>query len=278
MSSYPEQLPRLRAGWHLGPDDGTCLMEHVSQVEGLKFTDTPRCTDPLLATLAQLVNDAVSDRARPQLVSFARRLASRPRVGIGSAPAIVLAVLGPALERRPARRDLRRHQARARRRAAAASRSGSGTDLRTRLLDELYRRGPARHALMSAVRAAASTSRPAETSAIAPNPAVRICARLPGGATPCTARSSHAPVTLPSAPRTASPRKPRDSSRSTIRARAPAASPLAIQIKRFMTPPAPPAGVCQTLDGGWGDVRVTARTDPARAEVDSARHGSDRQA
>jgi hypothetical protein len=155
MSSYPEQLPRLRAGWHLGPDDGTCLMEHVSQVEGLKFTDTPRCTDPLLATLAQLVNDAVSDRARPQLVSFARRLASRPRVGIGSAPAIVLAVLGPALERRPARRDLRRHQARARRRAAAASRSGSGTDLRTRLLDELYRRGPARHALMSAVHAAA---------------------------------------------------------------------------------------------------------------------------
>ena len=154
MSSHPEQLPHLRAGWHLGPDDGTCLMEHVSQVGGLKFTDTPRCTDPLLAALAQLVNDAVSDRARPQLLSFARPLASRPRAGTGSAPAIVLAVLGPALERRPARRDLPRHQARARRRAIAASRSGSGTDLRTRLLDELYRRGPARHALMSAVRAA----------------------------------------------------------------------------------------------------------------------------
>lgn len=154
MSSHPEQLPHLRAGWHLGPDDGTCLMEHVSQVAGLKFTDTPRCTDPLLAALAQLVNDAVSDRGRPQLLSFARQLASRPRAGTGSAPAIVLAVLGPALERRPARRDLQRHQARARRRAAAASRSGGG--IRARLLDELYRRGPARHALMSAVRAAAA--------------------------------------------------------------------------------------------------------------------------
>lgn len=81
MSSHPEQLPHLRTGWHLGPDDGTCLMEHVSQVAGLKFTDTPRCTDPLLAALAQLVNDAVSDRARPQLLSFARQLASRPRAG-----------------------------------------------------------------------------------------------------------------------------------------------------------------------------------------------------
>ena len=121
MSSHPEQLPHLRAGWHLGPDDGTCLMEHVSQVAGLKFTDTPRCTDPLLAALAQLVNDAVSDRARPQLLSFARPLASRPRAGTGSAPAIVLAVLGPALERRPARRDLRRHQARARRRASQSA-------------------------------------------------------------------------------------------------------------------------------------------------------------
>jgi hypothetical protein len=46
-------------------------MEFVSQLAGLKFTDTPRCTDPLLAALAQLVNDAISDVARPQLLGFA---------------------------------------------------------------------------------------------------------------------------------------------------------------------------------------------------------------
>jgi hypothetical protein len=49
MSSHPEQLPHLRAGWHLGPDDGTCLMEHVSQVAGLTkaiisfWTELPLC-------------------------------------------------------------------------------------------------------------------------------------------------------------------------------------------------------------------------------------------
>lgn len=156
MSPHPERRPQLRAGWHLGPDDGTCLMEHVSQLAGVKFTDTPRCTDPLLAALAQLVNDAVSDRTRPQLLRFAHQLAGRPRGGRGSAPAIVLAVLEPALEHSSRKRHLRRHQARARRRVAA-TRDGRSSDVLGRLVDEVYRRGPARHALMSAVRAAAET-------------------------------------------------------------------------------------------------------------------------
>src|SRR4051794_32284867 len=120
MSFHREQLPQLRAGWHLSPTDGTCLIEHVSQLANLKFTDTPRCTDPLLAALAQLVNDAGSERARPQLLGFARQLASRPRAGTDAAPAIVLAALKPVLECRPEGRDLRRHRARARRRANAA--------------------------------------------------------------------------------------------------------------------------------------------------------------
>ena len=156
MTSNPEQLPQFRTGWHLDPGDGTCLMEYVSQLAGLKFTDTPRCTDPLLAALAQLVNDAISDVARPQLLGFAPRLATRPRAGTDSAPAIVLAVLEPVLRQHPARRDLRRHQGRARRRAAAP-RDGRSSDVLGRLADEVYRRGPARHALMSAVRAAAET-------------------------------------------------------------------------------------------------------------------------
>ena len=155
MVPFPEQRPQLRTGWHLDPDDGTCLMEHVSQLAGLKFTDSPRCTDPLLAALAQLVNDAVSDEARPQLLGVAGRLASRPRAGTGSAPAIVLAALELVLDYRAERRDLRRHEARARRRATAAGDCSDSSGLWPRLLDELYRRGPARHALMCAVRVAA---------------------------------------------------------------------------------------------------------------------------
>jgi hypothetical protein len=128
-------------------------MEHVSELAALKFTDTPGCTDPLLAALAQLVNDAISDDARRRLLGFARQLAIRPRGGTASAPAIVLAAPMPVLERQPQRRDLRRHQARARRRFSRVE-NDNRRDLRSRLRDELYRRGPARHALMAAVGAA----------------------------------------------------------------------------------------------------------------------------
>jgi hypothetical protein len=102
-------------------------MEHVSELAALKFTDTPGCTDPLLAALAQLVNDAISDDARRRLLGFARQLAIRPRGGTASAPAIVLAAPMPILERQPQRRDLRRHQARARRRFSRVETTIDGT-------------------------------------------------------------------------------------------------------------------------------------------------------
>jgi hypothetical protein len=53
MNALPERLPQLRPGWHLGPDDGACLMEYVSVLAGVPFTDSPRCTDSLLAALTR---------------------------------------------------------------------------------------------------------------------------------------------------------------------------------------------------------------------------------
>ena len=60
----------LSAGTHLTPEDGTCLMEAVSTVTGDRWTDAPSSTHPLLAHLARLVNDAVSDDRRDDLAAF----------------------------------------------------------------------------------------------------------------------------------------------------------------------------------------------------------------
>lgn len=70
----PPGLPRLARGRHLQPHHGSCLMEYVSVLAGLDFSDHPRCTHPLLGWLARRVNDAVSDAARPQLVAVAPAL------------------------------------------------------------------------------------------------------------------------------------------------------------------------------------------------------------
>lgn len=60
----------LSVGTHLAPEDGACLMEAVSTVTGDRWSDAPSSTHPLLAHLARLVNDAVSDDARDELAAF----------------------------------------------------------------------------------------------------------------------------------------------------------------------------------------------------------------
>lgn len=60
----------LTAGTHLAPEDGTCLMEAVSAETGDRWSDAPLSTHPLLAHLARLVNDAVSDDLRDELAAF----------------------------------------------------------------------------------------------------------------------------------------------------------------------------------------------------------------
>jgi hypothetical protein len=64
----PESMPVLSRGKHRNPRRGACFMEMVSLLAGQRWSDHPGCTHPLLAEMARLVNDAVTDRARPQLV------------------------------------------------------------------------------------------------------------------------------------------------------------------------------------------------------------------
>jgi hypothetical protein len=144
-TSTPDQLPLLEAGAHLHPSDGACLMEYVSVLAGEGFSDHPRCTDPLLAHLARMVNDATSDAGRPLLARFAPDLAGAGRGGPRVAPVVVGATLVAAAAARPGSRSVRRHLRRTGRRlqGCGVAESGTGEVLR----DALYRRGAAPRAL-----------------------------------------------------------------------------------------------------------------------------------
>jgi hypothetical protein len=64
----PELMPVLSRGKHRNPRRGACFMEMASFLAGERWSDHPPCTHPLLAHLARLVNDSVTDAFRPRLV------------------------------------------------------------------------------------------------------------------------------------------------------------------------------------------------------------------
>ena len=61
----PELVPVLSSGRHRNPRKGACFMEMASYLAGERWSDHPSCTHPLLASLARLVNDTLSDAERP---------------------------------------------------------------------------------------------------------------------------------------------------------------------------------------------------------------------
>lgn len=63
----PDLLPLLARGRHRSPRRGACFMELASYLAGERWSDAPRCTDPMLAALARMINDSMSDDARPRL-------------------------------------------------------------------------------------------------------------------------------------------------------------------------------------------------------------------
>lgn len=68
QSPAPAALPLLSRGRHRrGGRRGGCFMEYASVLSGERWSDHPRCTHPLLASLARAVNDSTSDRERPRL-------------------------------------------------------------------------------------------------------------------------------------------------------------------------------------------------------------------
>lgn len=66
----PELIPLLSRGKHRSPRKGGCFMEYASLLAGERWSDHPRCTHPLLATVARAVNDFTSDSGRSRLVGL----------------------------------------------------------------------------------------------------------------------------------------------------------------------------------------------------------------
>lgn len=70
----PDSLPTLSAGAHHPGGGRACVMEYVSLLAGEEWSDRPSCTHPVLASMAQEVNDSLPDDERYQLVPLIGRL------------------------------------------------------------------------------------------------------------------------------------------------------------------------------------------------------------
>lgn len=70
VPAVPDTFPVLSRGRHRNPRRGACFMEMASVLAGERWTDHPRCTHPLLAELARLVNDCASDECRSELAAL----------------------------------------------------------------------------------------------------------------------------------------------------------------------------------------------------------------
>jgi len=70
QAQLPDMLPVLSRGKHRNPRKGACFMELASYLAGERWSDHPACTHSLLASVARLVNDNTSDRARPRLAKL----------------------------------------------------------------------------------------------------------------------------------------------------------------------------------------------------------------
>ena len=96
-SSTPDLMPILSRGKHRNPKKGACFMELASFLAGEPWSDHPRCTHSLLASLARDVNDHVGDESRRQLAPLIPRVigltSDDPRVDAWIAREAALAAL-----------------------------------------------------------------------------------------------------------------------------------------------------------------------------------------
>jgi hypothetical protein len=88
----PDGLPVLSRGKHRSPRSGACFMEMASLLAGERWTDQPECTHSLLAGLARLVNDSISDAGRRELVGLIPSVVGVRGGGLGWEVSLVAAV------------------------------------------------------------------------------------------------------------------------------------------------------------------------------------------
>lgn len=145
MDTAPELIPTLSRGSHDNPRQGACLMEYVSVLAGQPFSDRPSCTDPLLATIARVVNDRVSDKARPRLAGLAPDLAGAGRLDSLQRAVIQARCAAMATRLHPEHRGLARAAARTQARVDGLRERAAGHGRWQTLLDGALRRGRSWH-------------------------------------------------------------------------------------------------------------------------------------
>lgn len=96
-NQIPDGLPVLARGKHRTPRSGACFMEMASVLAGEKWSDQPQCTHPLLAGLARLVNDSISDTGRRGLVEHIPSVVGVRGGGLGWEVSLVAAVAVEAI-------------------------------------------------------------------------------------------------------------------------------------------------------------------------------------
>jgi hypothetical protein len=67
MNQDSHQTARLKAGRHLSPNSGVCVMELASMLAGEPFTDQPRSACPVIGALLRCYNDGIGDEWRQDL-------------------------------------------------------------------------------------------------------------------------------------------------------------------------------------------------------------------
>ncbi len=70
----PSGMPQLSRGKHRSAKTGACFMEFASYLAGEPWSDSPQCTDPVLAHLARAVNDRLSDARRTEIAADVPRV------------------------------------------------------------------------------------------------------------------------------------------------------------------------------------------------------------
>lgn len=81
MTTIPDGMPKLSAQQHVSPEDGACVMEYISMLNGDQFTDFPPSVDPAVSRAAQRVNDFIDNddvRSAVLLPRLSRIMAARP--------------------------------------------------------------------------------------------------------------------------------------------------------------------------------------------------------
>ena len=73
MEDKLKQITKLNRGGHK-PDHTYCLMEAVAFVAGEEWSDSPACTDPVLATFGRNLNDSMPDDQRQKLLTYIPKL------------------------------------------------------------------------------------------------------------------------------------------------------------------------------------------------------------